>query len=1089
MDSQRRTSSATPRLLSLSQAIGKYPTFCSEKKLTLANRNIGEIDRVLNRYTAVETLYLSGNYISNITALEQFGRLKKLALAGNRIETWEELECIRGLKDLEWLSLEDNPLAFRPLYREQVVDMLWQVRTLDGIAIGEQDRAKAAVTLEQYRRISTLVISNEAEIAKLRHIMRLMNVHQQLFRLQKLDFAPLSAKKLQEMMHIEWPINTKLLLEAEFSGQIQTILSGNPGKDWSWASAQQLVKQQEELARLQTQLEALEATMVPSKPVLPLPITRKPSSLQRKCATPVVSKRGKQQRRSPTLTEPQSTLSSPRTSALLLSPKPIDTSETQQIRMENEILRRQVLELKGANAINSKNEELLRSKSQVLSLTHTITTLEQALDLTKARLEVANTRTTLVTSSVDRERMDKPPPALVALTVKVMERKLGKQTLKNWRNLVLARKNIHKIAENVQEKRQKREEISWFGIWRRSLAIRLFTVSISHRHCKATAHIYLSSLHSCVLLSHRISNLRISHSKSLLNASFTALSIQRLAGPEDRNRAKTAAEEYVQWLKRRVVLGLRERKERWREVVEVEREWGEAAEKHRKAYIVRETWGKWQEWRNRFGIQARRKTLQAYFQYGFTLKSCLFRVLATFLRISTHIRSEAAFLRERKLQKSAADWFQAAKSFLKQRKISRINTNLAAKQWAKVRLRGFQLGLQLRKSSQHIHSSLVSIQRLKLLRKCFSLLSAHCYTHRHCRIAYNVVRTHTYFSYLRSSMFTWITAFRLPVSAEERERREFKQRLVRKWREMAWGSRRKRLFGKVGDGLYAKKVAAGVREVLWTWKSHVSKRKRSIIIAEMVQKRRNKQKTSNLYQIWRLSFLSLLHTKSSEAQISANSKVKSFLEVQSALADLQEDFKSLQIQHKSLQDQYYALTVAQNSYIEVEKTLKLDAEARNKRLFALESALQAANSLQISESAASQAEIKRLNSSIATLLQDLHSQAKATEDQEALISTLSKQVRAKEQAASQQVEAARRQCAELQEEAKKRENELIEAQETCRLLSEELEGRRPKQATSTDVGLERLIEEQAAIRAELTALLQRKERLASQGSDGSRTNR
>ena len=41
----------------------------------------------------------------------------------------------------------------------------------------------------------------------------------------------------------------------------------------------------------------------------------------------------------------------------------------------------------------------------------------------------------------------------------------------------------------------------------------------------------------------------------------------------------------------------------------------------------------------------------------------------------------------------------------------------------------------------------------------------------------------------------------------------------------------------------------------------------------------------------------------------------------------------------------------------------------------------------------------------------------------------------------------------------------------------------------SDAGLERLLEEQTAIRAELTALLQRKERLVSQGSDGARTNR
>ena len=1086
MDSQRPPQSPAPRLQPLSQAIAKHPTFCSERKLALANRNIGAIDRVAGRFGTVEAIYLSGNYIDDIAALEQFGRVHKLALAGNRLRDFEALEPIRRLKGLQWLSLEDNPVASKPLYREKVLHMLGTLNTLDGVAISQQDRDRAAVSIEQFHRISTLVVGNEAEIAKFGHIIRLMNINQQLFRMQKVDFAPLAGRKLQEMMRIDWPKSAKALVEAEFTEKIRAILRGNAGKDWAWASTQLLLSQQEELARLQTQLESLEAANRPAKPVIPVIPSRKQSSGPRK-STIEEFKVKKAGPRSPDPTNPPSTLSSPRLSAPLPTPKPSETAELRQIRKENEILRIQVVELKGAKAINSRKEEFSGYKSQIEALIERNSALERELERTKTRLEVANTRAEIVISSEGGEK--RPPSALFTLTRKIMERKLGKEVLKAWRNEVEKRGNCREIAEKGGKVSKIGTKRDFFALWKQAFAVSRLKSSILAKNSQSIAHIFLSFLHFRAILSHRIALLQLSHSQSLLKTSFSALYTQKLAGPADRAKESRACEEYLQWLKRRVVQGLRKRLESWKDELETERKWVETARRHWEGRIELKVWGKWQEWRHRFGSKSRYRVLQAYSKYAFTLKSRLFRGLQTYQRSSAHIQAEAEFLREKRLLKEAGNWLLAANGRLKRRKILRIKTQLALKQWAKQRFLWLKLATQLGKSSSHIHSSLLSIQRLKLLRKYYRFLSMHRGYCNHCRLAYTTVRARTHFSTLRHLLFTWVVAFRRPVSAGERQRSEFVQALLRKWREIAGNRRRKGLLGKVGTGLYAKKVTVGLRNVIWAWKLHASKRKRDKILAEMVEKRGNNQKISTFYRIWRLNFLSFLHTQASEAQIAANSKVKSFLEVQSALSDLQEDFNSLQNQHKSLQEQYYALTVAQNRYLETENSLKFDLDSRNKRISVLETALKACESQQISESEDYKAEIQHLNSSIATLLQDLHSQAKATDAKEAQITAITQKCREKEQETRLQLETAHIQCAELRTQAKAREAALREAQESRRLLSEEFAGRATGPAGESDAGLERLLEEQTAIRAELTALLQRKERLVSQGSDGARTNR
>jgi len=120
----------------------------------------------------VRTLYLSHNALRSLAGLAQFPALQQLALSHNHVAELAQLRHLRPVSSrLHTLSLDGNPVATVPLYREHCLSACPALTLLDGQPVDCAERAAAtealraegdllramradAMTLEQVRAVS-----------------------------------------------------------------------------------------------------------------------------------------------------------------------------------------------------------------------------------------------------------------------------------------------------------------------------------------------------------------------------------------------------------------------------------------------------------------------------------------------------------------------------------------------------------------------------------------------------------------------------------------------------------------------------------------------------------------------------------------------------------------------------------------------------------------------------------------------------------------------------------------------------------------------------------------------------------------------
>jgi Leucine-rich repeat (LRR) protein len=94
--------------------------------------NLSDVS-VVAKLPNVETLAFSVNHITSLAAFAQCRNLRTLMLRENEISDFAEIRHLQGLDILTNLSLKDNPIAQEPNYRQIVMRMLPQLRTLDDV--------------------------------------------------------------------------------------------------------------------------------------------------------------------------------------------------------------------------------------------------------------------------------------------------------------------------------------------------------------------------------------------------------------------------------------------------------------------------------------------------------------------------------------------------------------------------------------------------------------------------------------------------------------------------------------------------------------------------------------------------------------------------------------------------------------------------------------------------------------------------------------------------------------------------------------------------------------------------------------------
>lgn len=114
---------------------------------------------IIGRMVNAETIALPINKITTLAPFATCRNLRNLLLRQNQISDFSELDYLQGLDQLTNLSLNDNPIAYDPNYREIVISKLPQLRKLDDIDVSVKAPVRRAcenVRFEQQQPVAPI---------------------------------------------------------------------------------------------------------------------------------------------------------------------------------------------------------------------------------------------------------------------------------------------------------------------------------------------------------------------------------------------------------------------------------------------------------------------------------------------------------------------------------------------------------------------------------------------------------------------------------------------------------------------------------------------------------------------------------------------------------------------------------------------------------------------------------------------------------------------------------------------------------------------------------------------------------------------
>jgi hypothetical protein len=136
---------STPRVLQEHVVFQKTRTqsLADVRTLNMWGHELENIS-IVSQMTNAETLSFAVNKITSLAPFESCKHLQHLFLRGNRISSFDELVHLQSLPCLTTLSLNDNPIAEYPNYRQIVIRNLPRLRKLDDIDVAVPTRSAVA---------------------------------------------------------------------------------------------------------------------------------------------------------------------------------------------------------------------------------------------------------------------------------------------------------------------------------------------------------------------------------------------------------------------------------------------------------------------------------------------------------------------------------------------------------------------------------------------------------------------------------------------------------------------------------------------------------------------------------------------------------------------------------------------------------------------------------------------------------------------------------------------------------------------------------------------------------------------------------
>ncbi|KAL4494095.1 hypothetical protein ABPG72_016051 [Tetrahymena utriculariae] len=270
-DAIQQSKALLSNLITLSEAIKKYPQCADEFKIRLVQKQVKEIDKVPTFYKKIDTLYISNNSIKTLDGIEQFTHLQHLSISNNNLKDISIIKLIRKLDNLESLNMSGNPVTKHPIYRQLILTTLPNLQQLDGKVVTKEDKQIAEVQLKKQNSLLDLILNNYIEIRKLNYISKKLDLHQQLgqHHFQFINYHPqfqnmsvnLQQIKKQYDFQSHFPQFVKEEMIDNIMSDILTLyeslnqLQGEQEQNYEKAFTELLMKQQQLMAQLNIQCQ------------------------------------------------------------------------------------------------------------------------------------------------------------------------------------------------------------------------------------------------------------------------------------------------------------------------------------------------------------------------------------------------------------------------------------------------------------------------------------------------------------------------------------------------------------------------------------------------------------------------------------------------------------------------------------------------------------------------------------------------------------------------------------------------------------------------------------------------------------------
>ena len=102
--------------------------------LNIWGNQISDIS-ILSTFPALEKISLNSNQIEDLSAFKNLTNIRDLSLKDNKIQDFSQIEYLKNNKKLEKLNLSNNPICSAQNYKQNIIEILPQIKELDNVNI------------------------------------------------------------------------------------------------------------------------------------------------------------------------------------------------------------------------------------------------------------------------------------------------------------------------------------------------------------------------------------------------------------------------------------------------------------------------------------------------------------------------------------------------------------------------------------------------------------------------------------------------------------------------------------------------------------------------------------------------------------------------------------------------------------------------------------------------------------------------------------------------------------------------------------------------------------------------------------------